>query len=308
MAAAQTLVDEEFGLCLRWSRRDGIDTFIQSVLDHIGAVLYNDRSTALFTLKLIRGDYVKSALKLWDTSSGILEINDSSVNTATLTVNEIIVEWKDPIYNEVRTVNEQNLASIQSNSGVMNTKTMKYVGLPTPGLARRVALRDLRAHSQGLRKFKIVTDRRAWNLAPGMVMRIQDVARGIPDTVVRIATMKDGTLLDGKISFDVVQDVFSLPARSFTEEQPNTWAPPNTTPCIGDHKVFEVPYFLLARTMRPADFDYITDTSAYVGTVAELGQPANVNYDVAVRTSAPTQDDVPSSLDQLYCGYVPPAP
>lgn len=304
-ACAQTLFDEGFGLCLRWSRRDTIDAFIQGVLDHISAVLYADRSTALLTLKLIRGDYVKASLKLWTTSNGILEIKESSVNTSTSMINEIIVKYKDPIYNEERSVNEQNLASLQATGGVFNTQTKNYPGIPIPSLARRVALRDLRAQAEGLRRFKIVMDRRGWDLTPGKVMRIQDTSRNIPDMVVRIATFKDGTLTSGPIELEVAQDVFSMPAQSFTGEQPNTWIPPTLVPCIGRHRVFELPYFIISAQTRPADFALIDDTSAYFGAVAELAQPSNVNYDITVKDGAVTSEDQPALQDQLYCGYTP---
>ena len=36
-AAADTLFDEGFGLCFRYNRQDGLDTFVQQILDHVGA-------------------------------------------------------------------------------------------------------------------------------------------------------------------------------------------------------------------------------------------------------------------------------
>lgn len=304
-ACAVTLKNEGFGLCLRWARRDDINSFIQNVLDHVAGTLRTNRSTALLELKLIRGDYVKSSLKLWDTSNGILTISDNSVNTSAVIVNEIIVKYKDPVYNEIRTVNEQNLASLQSSGGAFNTITKEYLGIPIPALARRVALRDLKAQAEGLRKFKITVDRRGWDLTPGDVMRIQDIPRMIPDTVVRIARAEDGTLVNGTITLDVVTDVFTLPATSFTQEQPNTWLPTNFTPCIGDHEVFELPYYLISRLSSAAAFAALTDTSAYLGTVAELAQPMNVTYTIAVKTGAPDSSEIPTPEDQLYCGYTP---
>lgn len=304
-AAAQTLFNEGFGLCMRWSRSDSIESFVQTILNHIGAALYSDRETALLTIKLIRGDYAISDLPLYDTSNGIITISDSAVNAAGVVVNEIKVTWHDPIYDEDRTVNEQNLASLVSSGGAFNSMSKSYTGLPTADLARRIALRDLRAQAEGLRKFHLQMDRRAWKITPGQVFRIQDGPRNIPDTVVRVARVEDGTLQNGVISMDVVQDVFSFPAQSFTEDQPNTWLPPNHTPCIGRHLVFEMPYFLLAGNMTAAELATVTPTSAYIGTVAELGQPANVAYDIAVRDSAPTVEDTPVLADQLYCGYIP---
>lgn len=303
--AAQTLVNEQFGGCGRWNRRDSIDSFIQGILDFCGATLYSSKTTALLTLFLIRGDYDRDSLKLWDTSNGLLEITDSTVNTSSVIINEIIVKYRDPVFNADRTINLQNLASLQSSGGAFNTRSTSYPFCPTSGLALRLAQRDLRGYAEGLRRFKITVDRRGRDLFPGQVMRIRDAARNIPDTVVRIATSKEGVLTDGRITMDVVQDVFSFPATSYVQQQPNTWAPPNYTPCSPEQQAFEIPYFLLSRTMRPADFAYVTNGSAFVGVLAAQGQRINTGYQIAVRDHAPTSDDQPTLEDQRFCGYEP---
>ncbi|MGZ7144673.1 hypothetical protein ACXWOO_09920, partial [Streptococcus pyogenes] len=64
--AANTLFDEGFGLCLLWSRQDTVDSFIQTVLDHIGAVFYTHPRTGLLVLRLLRSDYVPSSVPLLD--------------------------------------------------------------------------------------------------------------------------------------------------------------------------------------------------------------------------------------------------
>ena len=304
--AAAALYQEKFGLCLRWNRKDGIDTFIQNVLDHIAAAIYPERDTALLTISLVRGDYVKTDLPLFTTSNGILAISESGSSTSSGAFNEIQVKYRDPVTNEDRIVKAQNLAAIQSAGGAINSSSKEYRGLPTGDLARRVAQRDLRANAQGIRRFKVVMDRRGWKIRPGGVFRIEDQSRLIPDMVLRVAHVEDGTLLDGKITITAVQDVFSLPSTTFTGSEPPRWTPQNSNACVGRHEVFEAPYFLLARLMPAADFAAVTDTSAYLGTLVEQGQPSNVSYDIAVRDSAPGPDDVPTSGS--YCGYIPPMP
>jgi hypothetical protein len=300
-SCAEVLKAEGFGMCIRWSRRDSIDAFIQEVLDTVGATLFMDRTTALMTMRLIRKDYDTSTLKLWDVTNGILTIESSNVNTSAVVINEVIVKYREPVYNEDRAVNVQNLASLQSGSFKTMTKT--YKGIPTSELARRVAQRDLRANAEGLRRYTLTMDRRGSHITPGHVMKIQDVSRSIFPTVVRVATVKSGPPDAGQITVSVVQDVFAFPERTFVSEQPAQWSRPNFTPCIGQHRVFEVPYFLLARTMSPADFDYLTDTSAYIGVVAERARSSNMGYDIAVRVGAPTPDDIPTTSAAMYCGY-----
>lgn len=304
-AVASTLAAEQFALCMRWNRTETIDNFVQSVLDHIGAVIYTDPETALLTLKLIRADYDINALPVFDASNGLLSIEEAPVAGGGTYPNEIRVTYLDPITNKERQTRAHNLGSIQANGGAINSKSITYIGVPSPALAARLAMRDLKTYGMELRTFTFKVDRRGSSIRPGQVVRLRDPSRGINDVAVRVITYGDGTMTNGAITLTGVQDVFGMPALSNVGEQPNGWTPPTTKPCIGVHEVFEVPYVVLARMLRPADLAYVEDDSAYVGVALDQGQPLNAGYQLAIRNGSPTPDDVPTS-DGYYCGYVPP--
>lgn len=291
--AADTLYDEGLGLCLRWSRRDNLQSFIQTVIDHIGAAIYVDRATALLTLKLIRLDYDPQTLPIYTTDSGILEIREAESSALGPAVNEVVVEYSDPITGETRTVNQQNLASLQASRGVFNSLKKSYPGLPTNGLARRVAQRDLRVNAMSLRRFKITMDRRAWRISPASVFRLSDVVRGIADLVVRVGAVEDGTLTNGTITITAVQDVFSLPSSSFIGNEPPNWVQPNTKPELKEHRAFELPYFLIRSAMSPADFDYLAPDTGFIGTVVAKPTDLSLAYDLYVKNGAPEEEDYP---------------
>lgn len=301
LAAADTLYAERFGLCLKWTRKDSIENFIQGVIDHIGATLYVSRTTKLYTIKLIRGGYNLNDLPLFDTESGILSISDASVASIGSTVNAVQVKYHDWENDEERTVSVKNAAAIVSAGGIVNQVTRDFPGIPVVSLALRVAQRELRAVSTALRKFTITMDRRGEDFAPGDVFAIQDPKRGIPKMAVRVGRVEDGTLLDGKITLTVVQDVFTLPATTMAADVPSSWVPPNTTPCIDQQHVFEAPYFLMVRTMSKADLDYVGQDSGYIATLNSQGQPLNQGHTIAVRPDAPTVDDNPAD-DSYSCG------
>lgn len=302
-AAAQTLYNEGFGFCFRWSRQDTIESFIQMVLDHISASLYSDRTTGLLTLKLIRADYVVADVPLFDADSGLLEITEATYGSPAGLVNEVVVGYHDPVSDTDRKVKIGNLANLRTSNRAINSVSFERPGIPTSGLALRVAQRELRATSVSLRRFAITLDRRGWNVHPGQVIRIRDITRNIPDTVVRVGRFEGGTLQDGKIKIVCAQDVFAMPATSFGGSQGANWTPPTSTPCIGRHEVVEMPYAVLARIMSPADFAALTPESARFGVVCEVGQALNNSFAVAVRDGAATSDDAP--VDSTYCGYIP---
>lgn len=303
-ACAQTLYNEGFGLCLKWNRTDAIDSFIQGIIDTIGAVVNVDRVTGLLKMKLLRADYDFSTLPIFDKDNGIVAITNADVLTPTEQFTECVVSYHDPITDTDRKVKIDNLAATQNTGGVSNQMDKTYVGIPTPGLALRVAQRDLRAATRKLRRFELVLDRRGADVYPGDVIRIRDIARNIPDVACRVATFDDGTYNDGQIKIQAIQDVFSLPATSFASVVPPKWAPPTLTPCIGRRRVVELPYVALARSFSPADFNAIDPTAAFLGTLLEQGQPANTSYSIAVREGLPTSDDVEVN-QTMFCGYAP---
>lgn len=303
---ADKLFNEQFGLCLRWRRRDEIQVFIQSVLDHIGATLYEDRTTGLLRLRLVRDDYVSDLLPLFDTENGLLEITEATVAAASKMINEVRVTYRDPVTNEDRVVRSSNLATLQASGGAINILSKNFAGIPTGELASRVAKRELRAVSPGLRRFNLTFDRRANNLIPGGVVRIQDLQRNVPDMVLRIATIDYGTLTNGRIKVTAVQDVFDTPREGFTVIGPPTWVPPSSRACVGDFRLYELPYRTLYRTLPRPDFNLIQDTSAYLGLALDrgTGNANNVLTDMAVKSGAIDPSEQPPSSD-FFCGYTP---
>jgi hypothetical protein len=302
--AADQLWEEKFGLCIRWTRQQGISEFVKTILDHIGAVIYTDRKTSLIRLRLIRADYDRATVPLFDTTSGLLEINEAPVSAPGPMTNEVKVTYRDPITDEDRVVRAVNLATLRASGGEINSSSKNFPGLPTQELADRVAKRELRASSTTLRRFSLTFDRRASAIVPGGVIRIQDYARNIPDTVIRIATVDYGSPKDGKIKVQAVQDVFGLPVRGFAALPPPTWTPPNRQPCVGQMSVFELPYRSIYRRLTAAEFSFVPEEVGYIGVALAEGQPLNASYDIAVRPGLPVPEDTPSSTGS-YCGYTP---
>lgn len=303
-AAAQTLFNEGFGMCLKWNRQDSIQSFVQAVIDTIGAAMYEDRETGLIKLKLIRADYTFASLPVFDSSTGLLSIEEATTASPANMISECIVSYHDPITDKPRKVRAQNIAVVQMSGGVTNTISKDYLGIPISSLAQRLAQRDLRAASSRLRRFSVTLDRRGWDIYPGDVIRIRDVKRSIPDMAVRVGRYEDGTFQDGRIKVQAIQDVFALPATSFTGNQGGGWVPPATNPCEGRHRVFEMPYGLAVRLMTPANFQALTGDGALLACAMEEGQSLNTSYDIAVKNGSPHPSENPPNNSYFCPTYV----
>ncbi len=284
--AADTLFSEGFGLCLTFARRDSVDKFIQHVLDHIGANLYVDRFTGLLTLSLVRDDYDPDLLPLFTPDSGLLAVEEDKNTASSGAISQQVVAWHDPMSNEPREVKVQNLALIQASGNVVAASS-DYKGLPTAELALRVAQRDLRAGSVGLKRLKVRLDRRGYKVLPGGVFRISDPARGIDNMVLRAGRVDDGTLTSGAITITAMQDVFGLPATSYVDVQPPGWVPPNTVPtAMANRKVVEASYLDLATVLGAADQAALAADAGFVLAWGEKPTGLSLNYALQTRVGA----------------------
>jgi len=278
VSAANTLCDEGFGLCLRWARQDTLQSFVGQILDHIGAALYVDRGSGLMTLRLIRDDYQIEDLPLFTKNSGLLDIEEDDASARDKALNEVVVKYHDPVDDEDRQVRVQNIANLQSDGQVFSD-TRDYPGCPNAELALRLAQRDLRAESYGLRRFKVKLDRRAFKLAPAAAFRVSDPSRGIDNMVLRSGQIVDADITDGSLTISAIQDVFGFPMTSYIDPQPGGWQPPSSDPVPSQNRRYmTVPYRDLARVMSAPDLDYLDDAIDFMGVMASKPTSTALNY------------------------------
>lgn len=300
MAVADTLTAEGFGMCLGWFREEDIDTFIQSVLDHIGGTMYLDRETGLVELKLFRADYDPNDIPTFDEENGLLEITDDDTGSTDASYNEVIVTGVDPITNEKIQGRAHNLAARMAH-GAPATMNKEYKGLPTVELCQRVAQRDLKLASVGLRKFTCVFDRRAWRITPGSVFKVNDKRRNISNLILRAGDIDDAEMTQGKITIKATQDVFGMPLTSFAAPVDRDWSPPSVeaVPPVGV-AIYEAGYRDIFRKMGQAEAQAAQEDDAWIGSFA--GQPSltALQYDLYTRVEG--EEDFTSGGSHSFTG------
>jgi hypothetical protein len=287
---ANRLCDEGFGLCLKWTRKGDIDEFVNSVIQHIAGALYADRSTGLWVLRLIRDDYVASSLPVFDYDSGLLSVEEDESGARDTAINELVVTYFDPLIKGERQVRVQDSAAFAAH-GAIYSSSQQYPGIPTGDLAARVAQRDLTAQATQLRRFKLVCDRRAWNIAPGAVLKISVPSRGIDDMVVRVGKFEDSTLVDGRITLHVVQDVFSTPLTSYVGVVDSAWSPPEQMTVPDTRLLSEATYQDRATAVGSNNVSQFDEAASNV--VVQIKRPVSTAVDYTIYSAAdatPTQE------------------
>ena len=227
-AAADVLSNEGFGLNMIWLQQSKIEQFVKEVMDHIGGVLTTSPSTGRFVLKLVRADYTVATLPILNPDN-VIELESFQRAAWGETTNEIVLIYTKPDTFKETSIAVQALANIQAQGAVVS-QTRRYPGITSDNLAARVAMRDLASVSTPLAKVRLKVNRKAWNLYPGDVFKLEWPALGIAGLVMRIAGVDGGSLTNGAISIDAVEDVFGLPSAVYTASQPTGWTDPVPAP------------------------------------------------------------------------------
>jgi hypothetical protein len=285
--AANTLCDEGFGLCFNWTRQEDVDTFIQTVIDHISGVLYTDPSTGLLVLRLIRNDYDAATLPLYDENSGLLEIVDDDSAAGDEAINEIIVKGKDQSLSGLGNdfeVRAHNIAANQAEGAI--SQTIEYPGIPERSLAQRVAQRELRVHASGLKRFRLKFDRRAYRVVEGSVIKVSSTKHNVSEMILRVGEVDRGKTDDSTIQVRAMEDVFGMPASAFQTPVDNGWNPPSqdAAPATAT-RLIEAGYRDILKRMGPTNIGDVDPTDAYIGQLAQSPGYA-YQYDLLSKTDA----------------------
>lgn len=292
-AAADTFHAEGMGLSLLWSRQDTIESFVQVVLDHAGAVLGEDRRTGKILLTPIRGDYDLEDLPHFsDTLGNIVSLQRFERGTPADAFNELTVSFTDGLTGKTGGVTVQNLAAIQA-AGRVISQSRDYPGFPTLDLAARAAMRDLLAATAGLSRWKLTVNRDGYSLLPGKVIKASWSDDGIVEMPLRVLQVDYGSLTDGKVQLECAEDVFGLPETVYVKPQAPGWTdpsgPPQASPAIA---ALEVPYRELLQVLGTAETAALASDAGYVAAVAARPPGFSLNFRLYARTGADPYEDV----------------
>lgn len=220
-AAAAVLKSEHFGLSILWVRQGEIGAFIQEILDHIQAVLFQDPATGLWTLKLLRDDYDAATAPILNQTN--CRLSNRKRRLWGEIVNEIVVTYTDPVTEEEATVTSHDLAAIAIQGGI-KSDSRNYYGIRDPHLAKMVADRDVRAAAYPLFSCEAEVDRRMWNIKPGSVVRLTWPQDGLTNMVMRVMEVDYGSPKDRTIKLSLTEDIFAVDQTAFSGVQPSLWS------------------------------------------------------------------------------------
>lgn len=143
--AAQTLVDESFGLSFAWTADGPVEEFVNNVLRHISGRVNFDMETEKWQLYLLRDDYDKDLIPVLARSNA--QLKDYQRKSWAEVVGNLVVSFTNPDNEKAETVMLYDAAATAIQSVEVRDNAVRYSGIRNRDIAWRVVERDLRQKS-----------------------------------------------------------------------------------------------------------------------------------------------------------------
>jgi hypothetical protein len=209
-AASDTLCAEGLGYSRVHYDTEDAKQVIQGILKQINGAMYEEPKTGLLVMKLIRADYNPLAiLALSGNGGGIVDVKDYACGGWPDTYNTVHLTYTSRgVGYLTRTAVAEDPGNGDQAGVPRRTVTVDYPGICTEAAASLVAGRELGVVSRPLAKCTLVCDRRASDVRPGDVVSVTWAKERIVAMDMRVMNVDRGTVFDGAIELDVMQDVF----------------------------------------------------------------------------------------------------
>ncbi len=296
--AADKLFDEAFGLCTYYdSTAETPEEYQQRILNIIGGNISQSRTDGKYYLVLARSDYVLDDLPIL-TDADILEYEEEPSDPLE-SVNQVSIGWFDPTAKEKRTtIPLQSLGAIQA-CGAIIAETYQFPEIPTEELAKKVAARILAQKSTPVRRFRLTTNRTAFDWLSGQYFRLQAPRRGIEDMVCFVGDLDNGTPRSSTMNLQAVQEISTQPSLTYVGGEPGVdTGSPSTPEAPPAQAVIEAPYLELVARLSAPDLEAVDVAGGYLLAMAK--QPsAGTSYNLWTKADG---EDYQDSGNGDWCG------
>ncbi len=248
--AADTLLAEGNGFSMVLDSTTPAEELLNELQRQIDGVVYLDRQTGKWVVTLARDDYDIGTVFQAD-ESNIVEIDEFTRGSWAESTNVINVNFfnRSREYQGTYAV-AQDMANIRVQGGQIVRSELRFPGVKDPDLAASIAWRELRTASYPLARAKLIGDRTFSVLNPGDVISWSDDDLGISNLPMRVSRIDLGQLDQGRVTVDLVQDVFTVGSASYAPPQDGDWVPLSNDLVnipLADRQVFEAPRALVNR-------------------------------------------------------------
>jgi len=270
----QVLYDESNGVSVQVTAETDGKTVLNEILRQIDGVAYQDPETGKIIFKLIREDYDVDLLDTYDEDS-ILKINNFSRSGW----DEVIAQVKVSFPQRDKESDAVAISQDMATAGMIGRLRSTTISMPfcyDATLANKIASRERAQLSVPLFRMTIEMNRNGNRLRPGDVFKVNWPDYSITSIVMRVQQFDFGSLLEGKLVVQCLQDNFALSDVVLAPPPESNWVAPVVAPEeILVQELLEMPRFFMNRVQFP-----IADGKAGVIPLALKPSTASSSFDL----------------------------
>jgi len=279
--AAATVKTEGLGFSMVWDRGRPAEDLIEEILRHIDGVLWRDPVTNLLKITLIRKLQSTAGLPVFD-QTNIASLENYTRPDWSQTVNHLAVRYED---RAAEYTTRHALAQDMANEQIQQkpvTSTIAFPGCKRADTANTLVWREIRSEAIPRAQGTITVDRVGYDLNPGSAFVLNWPKLSISNQICRITQMRPGTMEDGRIKIEFVEDVFAIQNTAYADPLASEWVPPSTTPAAAlRERLWEVPLQLSPGGIRHLATLATRDGGNHQGYEVWLDPAGGSNYEIS---------------------------
>ena len=231
---AKLLFDEGNGFSMILDQQQEATDLLRLVAEQMDAVVTLTQIDGLWTVKPIRPTADLPAAIQPGTPKVIDEGNLIKLENFTRgawdgTVNQLLLEFNDRADEYKQTfAGAQDLGNIRVQDQNVRAQ-IRYPGVKDAQLANDLAWRELLTQSYPLAKASVIVDRTFWDTEMGDIVELNDDDLGVSDFQMRVAAVDLGSLTEGEVRLDLVEDIFRAAIGAFSNVPGSGWEDPLAT-------------------------------------------------------------------------------
>ena len=262
--AGSTLYSEGAGWSFLLDRPMQAHEIQRLVEEQIDGVVRWNRQTGLWELKLIRDDYDIETIPEID-ESNIQELVNFSRGSWEATSNQVRVQYTKRSNGYTQSY---AFASDPANDRITESVSaliVNYPGVKDNTQANKLAWRDLRSYAYPLASASVVVDRSFYDVLPGDVIKLTMDYMGISEMPMRVTKIDYGSLENGRIRLELIQDIFYDFDASSADSEDTNWEEPTdelVAFATDEQIAFETPAAIVARD--PSNITDVIETYTFM--------------------------------------------
>lgn len=292
-AAAETVYAEGVGISPQLAQSSDIEATIQDLKRYVDGEVFEDPTTGLVSIRLIREVDLSGAIVLTDQQ--VVSVQAERLGWPSLR-NTVKASYTDRSRNyNTGQVMARNTAVARAIGGAIDLSQEDLSAFASAGIAQKAAERLNRAASYPLMKVEIVGNRALAQLSPARAFHLTWVDPPI-STYFRVVRVIEGRLGSGQVVVNAVEDVFAAAAGTFAPPPGSAFTPPTgstakPTPGVA---MLETPYLLQGADTRSVAFGAISPDAMHTGFRVRLNGAPSTATEYGFMARAP----LPAVLEQ----------